>query len=44
MKCVDCNELEAVICPRCLLKRIGKACEPVWDIVEKLGEKLGYPK
>jgi len=44
MKCVDCNEHEARICPKCLLKRIEEACNPVWDIVGKLGDKLGYPK
>lgn len=44
MKCVDCNQAEASICVRCLLKRIEKACDPVWNIVEKLGNKLGYPK
>ena len=44
MKCIDCNECESVICPRCLIKRLEKSGEPLWDCIEEMADKLGYPK
>ena len=44
MKCIDCNEHEARVCPFCLLKRIEKGQDLLWDCIEKMADKLGYPK